>query len=187
MTETVQHEVRLTGDKVWLREFRIDDLDDVGAILGDDQVTRWLSFDSRSREKQAEVLTGAIERAKHTPRTEYYLAVTTHSAARLIGFVRLGLGGVQAAKLGFAVAAAHWRRGYALDAARTLIDFGFTTLGLHRISAAIGPDNAASIAIVTRLGFTEEGRLRDHVFTNGAWRDSILYSLLAHEWCRGDG
>jgi ribosomal-protein-alanine N-acetyltransferase len=57
-----------------------------------------------------------------------------------------------------------------------------TTLGLHRISAATGPDNATSIAIITRLGFIEEGRLRDHVFTNGAWRDSILYSLLASEW-----
>jgi len=88
----------------------------------------------------------------------------------------------QAAKLGGAGAVSHWGHGYALDATRTIIDFGFTTLGLHRISAAIGPDNAASIAIVTRLGFTEEGQLRDHVFTNGAWRDSILYSLLTHEW-----
>jgi [ribosomal protein S5]-alanine N-acetyltransferase len=182
MTDTVQHGVSLTGDKVRLREFRIEDLDDADAILGDDRVTRWLSFDSRTREQQAEVLTGAIERVQHIPRTEYYLAVTTHTDDRLIGFVRLGLTGVQAAKLGFAIVAPHWGHGYALDAARTLISFGFATLGLHRISAAIGPDNAASIALVTRLGFTREGRLRDHVFTNGAWRDSILYSLLAHEW-----
>jgi RimJ/RimL family protein N-acetyltransferase len=89
---------------------------------------------------------------------------------------------VQAAKLGAAIATKHWRRGYGLDALRTLIDYGFTTLGLHRITGAIGPDNAASIALITRLGFTREGRLRDHVFTNGAWRDSILYSLLTHEW-----
>ncbi|HWR48872.1 MAG TPA: GNAT family protein [Pseudonocardiaceae bacterium] len=182
MTDTVQHGVRLTGDKVRLREFRFDDLDETDAILGDDRVTRWLSFDSRTREQQAQVLSGAIERAQHTPRAEYYLAVTTHTDDQLIGFVRLGLSGVQAAKLGGAIAAAHWGHGYALDAARTLIGYGFTTLGLHRISAAIGPDNAVSIAIVIRLGFTQEGRLRDHVFTNGAWRDSILYSLLAHEW-----
>ncbi|MGH3874487.1 MAG: GNAT family N-acetyltransferase [Pseudonocardiaceae bacterium] len=174
--------VRLTGAKVRLREFRADDLDDTDTILGDDRVTRWLSFDSRTREQQAGVLTGALERAQHTPRTEYYLAVTTHTDDRLIGFVRLGLSGVQAAKLGAAVAAPHWGHGYALDAASTLIGYGFTTLRLHRISAAIGPDNAASIALATRLGFTHEGRLRDHVFTNGAWRDSILYSLLAHEW-----
>ncbi|MGH3772225.1 MAG: GNAT family N-acetyltransferase [Pseudonocardiaceae bacterium] len=182
MTDTSQYGVRLTGDKVRLREFRLDDLDDADAVLGDDRVTWWLSFDSRTREKQAEVLTSVIERAKDTPRTEYYLAVTTHTDDQLIGFVRLGLSGVQAAKLGGAGAMPHWGHGYALDAARTIIDFGFTTLGLHRISGAIGPDNAASIALVTRLGFTHEGRLRDHVFTNGAWRDSILYSLLAHEW-----
>jgi [ribosomal protein S5]-alanine N-acetyltransferase len=115
-----------------LREFRADDLDDADTILGDDRVTRWLSFDSRTRDQQVQMLTGVIERATHTP--------------------------------------------------RTIIDFGFTTLGLRRISGAIGPDNAASIALITRLGFTREGRLRDHVFTNGAWRDSILYSLLAHEW-----
>jgi [ribosomal protein S5]-alanine N-acetyltransferase len=186
MTETAQHGVTLVGDRVRLREFRLDDLDAADAILGDDRVTRWLSFDSRTREQQAKVLTGAIERAKQTPRTEYYLAVTTHTDERLIGFVRLGLSGVQAAKLGAAIAAAHWGHGYAHDAARTLIDFGFTTLALHRISGAIGPDNAASIALVTRLGFTEEGRLRDHVFTNGAWRDSILYSVLSHEWRRSD-
>jgi [ribosomal protein S5]-alanine N-acetyltransferase len=141
MTETVEHGVRLIGNRVRLREFQLDDLNDADAILGNDRVTRWLSFDSRTREQQAEVLTGAIERAQQTPRTEYYLAVTTHTDDRLIGFVRLGLGGVQAAKLGFAVAAAHWGHGYALDAARTLLDFGFTTLGLHRITAAIGPDN----------------------------------------------
>jgi len=182
MTGTVRQGVNLTGDRVRLREFRIEDLDDAGAILGDDRVTRWLSFDSKTREQQSDVITGAIERAQHTPRTEYYLAVTTHTDDRLIGFVRLGLSGVQAAKLGGAVAAPHWGHKYATDAARTIIDFGFTTLGLHRISAAIGPDNAASIALVTQLGFTKEGRLRDHVFTNGAWRDSILYSLLTHEW-----
>jgi [ribosomal protein S5]-alanine N-acetyltransferase len=164
------------------REFRAEDLDDVDAILGDGRVTRWLSFDSRTREQQAQRLTGVIERATHTPRTEYYLAVTPHTDDRLIGFARLGLSGVQAAKLGFAIAAPHWGHGYALDAARTIIRFGFTTLGLHRISGAIGPDNAASLALITRLGFTREGRLRDHVFTNGAWRDSILYSFLVHEW-----
>ncbi len=58
-------------------------------------------------------------------------------------------------------------------------------LRLHR-SPQIGPDSASTIPIVTRLGFTEEGRLRDHVFTNGAWRDSILYSVVSHEWRRSD-
>lgn len=72
--------------------------------------------------------------------------------------------------------------GYATDAARTLTDFGFRELGLHRISAAIGPDNGGSIVVAERLGMKYEGRIRDHVFTNGAWRDSLLYAVLVDEW-----
>jgi hypothetical protein len=68
-----------------LPEFRIDDLDDSDAILGGDRVIWWLSFDSRTREQQAAVRTGAIEGAKQTPRTEYYPAITAHTDDRLIG------------------------------------------------------------------------------------------------------
>jgi ribosomal-protein-alanine N-acetyltransferase len=46
------------------------------------------------------------------------------------------------------------------------------------------PDNAASIAVAKHLGMSYEGRIRDHVFTNGGWRDSLLYSGLEDEWRR---
>jgi [ribosomal protein S5]-alanine N-acetyltransferase len=151
------------------------------AVVGDDRVTESLSFDTCSREQATEMLNGILGWAKQEPRTEYYLAVAI-ADDDLVGFVRLELSGVQAGKLGFATAADYWRRGYALDATRTLVDFGFRELKLHRISAAMGPDNTASIAIVRRLGMTYEGRIRDHVYTNGRWRDSLLYSVLVNEW-----
>jgi RimJ/RimL family protein N-acetyltransferase len=173
--------VQLQGQQIRLREFRHDDLDPTMRVVADDRVTRWMSFDSLTREQQEARLTAALERATARPRTEFYLAVTL-ADDELIGFARLGLTGVQAAKLGYAIAADHWGRGYATDAARAMVTFGFRDLGLHRITAAIGPENAASMAVVKRLGFTREGHLRDHVFTNGAWRDSVLWSILAHEW-----
>jgi RimJ/RimL family protein N-acetyltransferase len=178
--------IRLTGEKIELREFRSDDLDAMLPVVGDDQVTHWLSFDTRTRDQAAAMLQGALERAQLEPRTEFYLGVTERGVDELVGFARLGFDGVQAAKLGYAIRADRWGRGYATDAARTLTSFGFRELGLHRISAAIGPDNAASIAVVKRLGYAYEGRIRDHVHTNGAWRDSLLYSVLAEEW-RGAG
>jgi RimJ/RimL family protein N-acetyltransferase len=172
--------VNLHGQLVALREFRHDDIDNAFHVVGDDRVTTWLSFDSRSPEATADMITGAIERARHKPRTEYYLAVADETDA-LIGFARLGFAGVKAAKLGYAIRADRWGKGYATDACRTMIEFGFTALRLHRISAAIGPDNAASIAVVRKLGMRHEGRLRDHVFTNGEWRDSELFAILEHE------
>ncbi|MFF5219228.1 GNAT family N-acetyltransferase [Micromonospora sp. NPDC000442] len=173
--------ITIPGRVITLRELRPDDAADALAIIGDDRVTQWLSFDSRDHAAAVAMVEGAVTRAQLTPRNEYYLAVAD-TEDRMIGFARLGLTGHQAAKLGYAIGADHWGRGYATDAARMLVGFGFQELGLHRITAAIGPDNAASIAVVKRLGMQYEGRLRDHVYTNGAWRDSQLYSILATEW-----
>ncbi|SCK09384.1 Protein N-acetyltransferase, RimJ/RimL family [Streptomyces sp. WMMB 714] len=172
----------LEGESVTLRDFTLEDTDDVLKIAGDDRVTRWLSYDSRDRDGVRAMLEGAATRAKEIPRNEYYLAVAAPPSDNVIGFCRIGLSGVQAGKLGYALAPTEWGKGYATDAAKTLIQFGFQDLGLHRISAAIGPDNAPSIKLVEALGFTREGVLRDHVFTNGAWRDSVLFSLLEQEW-----
>jgi RimJ/RimL family protein N-acetyltransferase len=171
----------LTGKATRLREFRQDDLDDYLAIVGDDRVTTWMSFDSRDREGAQKALTAILERAQQEERPDYLLAVTRLDDDRLIGFARLGPTGVRAAHLGYAIAADHWGRGYATDASRTLVRFAFAELDLHRVSAAIGPENLASVAVVERLGFIYEGRIRHHVFTNNAWRDSLLYSLLAGE------
>jgi RimJ/RimL family protein N-acetyltransferase len=128
------------------------------------------------------MLVYAAEMGPREPRPEYYLAIAEPESDRLVGFIRLAFSGVKAAKLGYAVRADEWRKGYATDAVRTMVTLGFRDLGLHRISAAIGPDNSGSIAVVRRLGLQYEGRIRDHVFTNGAWRDSLLYSVLDHEW-----
>lgn len=176
--------VRLAGDRACLREFEPGDVDAVAAIVGDDRVTTWLSFDSRSRDQAADLVAATRERARQEPREEFYLAITRRDDEPMIGFARLALTGVRAAKLGYAVAADHWGHGYATDAVRQLVQFAFDTLDLHRVSAAIGPDNLASIAVVKRLGLTYEGRIRHHVRTNGEWRDSLLYAVLADDWVR---
>jgi ribosomal-protein-alanine N-acetyltransferase len=174
--------VTIAGERITLRDFEPGDLDPSMAIVGDDDVTRSLSFDSRSRDEQAARLADDIARARSGHRPDYYLAIVVRGAGRLIGFVRLGLLGHRGGELGYALRKDHWGRGYASEAGRLMLDFAFSTAGLHRVQAATGPDNAPSRALLERLGFQCEGRLRDHVFTNGAWRDSLLYALLEHEW-----
>ncbi len=172
----------LTGDLTRLREFRTSDLDDYLSIAGDDRVTAWMAFDSYDRTKAADALAGIIERSTREDRPDYMLAVTRQDGDQLVGFARIAPSGPWGAKLGYAIHADHWGRGYATDASRVMLEFAFGALGKHRVTAAIGPENEASIAVVKRLGFIYEGHLRDHVFTNGTWRDSLLYSLLEDEY-----
>lgn len=183
MTKTSLEPVEIRTDRLLLRDFTTADLDGVYGIVGDDAVTSWLSFNTRCRDEAQTMLTGILERQQAQPRSEYYLAITpADTPPDVIGFIRLGLGGVQAADLGYALLPSHWGQGLAYEAATAMIDFAFTALGLHRLTANIGPANAASIRLVQTLGFSYEGTIRDHVHTNGAWRDSRSYSLLAPEW-----
>ncbi|WP_414945622.1 GNAT family N-acetyltransferase [Amycolatopsis sp. cmx-11-32] len=181
-TEEAWTGVQPIGARTQLREFRESDGPAAHRIVGDDRVTHFLSFDSRDEKAAKAMVDGAVQRARSQPRNEYYLAITRRDDDTLIGFCRLALSGAQAAKLGYAVAADCWNRGFASDAVSTMLEFAFTNLELHRVTAAIGPDNHASQRVVGRLGFKREGVLRDHVFTNGSWRDSVLYSILSSEW-----
>jgi ribosomal-protein-alanine N-acetyltransferase len=175
----------LTGGGTRLREFRADDLEDFFAIVGDDRVTSWMAFDSHTPASAEQMLAGILARSAQQDRPDYMLAVTRLDDDQVIGFARLAPGVHRGAKLGYGIGADHWGHGYATDASRTLLRFAFGPLDLHRVTAAIGPENLASIAVAKRLGFSYEGHLRHHVFTNGEWRDSLLYSLLAPEFPAG--
>ncbi len=62
--------------------------------------------------------------------------------------------------LGFALMPAHWRRGYAFEAAGAILAQAPVTLGLKRVLAITSPDNLASMALLEKLGFRFEGLLR---------------------------
>jgi ribosomal-protein-alanine N-acetyltransferase len=59
---------------------------------------------------------------------------------------------------------------------------GFEKMNLHRIEAFIGPTNTPSLKLVQRFGFTKEGTLREHYYKDGVAEDSVVYSLLKHEF-----
>jgi RimJ/RimL family protein N-acetyltransferase len=55
---------------------------------------------------------------------------------------------------------------------------------LHRIFATCDPRNTASAHVLQKVGMRLEGRLRDTMLIRDGWRDSLVYSVLEHEWQR---
>jgi RimJ/RimL family protein N-acetyltransferase len=86
------------------------------------------------------------------------------------------------AEVGYALGRPYWGAGYMVEALTALIAYAFDILDLHRLEADIDPRNAASAALLQRLGFQEEGRLRERWIVNGEISDTAWYGLLRWEW-----
>jgi RimJ/RimL family protein N-acetyltransferase len=85
-------------------------------------------------------------------------------------------------EIGYLVVRERQGQGIAGETLAALIDHLFRTEGRRRVFADVDPDNTASNRLLERLGFTLEGRLREHWTTHIGRRDSLIWGLLAEEW-----
>jgi ribosomal-protein-alanine N-acetyltransferase len=66
------------------------------------------------------------------------------------------------ASIGYELARSHWRQGIMTEALRAIMDYGFSEMGLNRIDAFVIPENTASIKMLEKLGFHNEGLLAEY-------------------------
>ncbi len=92
------------------------------------------------------------------------------------------LGLFRSAYLGYQIGAPYARQGYMEAALGLVLTHGFGPLRLHRLEANIQPENAASLALVRRLGFTREGFSRRYLKIGGRWRDHERWAILREDW-----
>ncbi|MEU2671144.1 GNAT family protein [Streptomyces sp. NPDC007164] len=85
---------------------------------------------------------------------------------------------------GITIGAEFRRNGYAAEAVLLLLRYMFAERRFHKCQARIFAHNAASLALHRRLGFVEEGRLRDHVFMAGRHHDLVLMGVIADEFAQ---
>jgi RimJ/RimL family protein N-acetyltransferase len=86
------------------------------------------------------------------------------------------------AEIGYLLRRDRWGQGLAREAVGAVLGHCFGAMGLHRVQAVIDPENVASRRLVEGFGFKQEGVLRETLFLGGAWRDDVIYGLLAREW-----
>ena len=92
---------------------------------------------------------------------------------------------MRSAEFGYDLRPEYWGRGLMTEALTAILDFAFTRLDLNRAQIVLMPRNGHSRRLAERLGFTEEGTLREHdLDERGALCDDVVFSLLAREWRR---
>ena len=174
----------LEGARVILRDFVPEDVAAVTVYSVDEEVGRYQDWQSLTPDSAQDFVDRAIAAVQQTPRTNFDFAIIERTSQVLIGDASIGIDSDRdkRAEVGFALRRDRWGDGLATEAAHLLLAFGFGKLGMHRIAATAHPDNAASLRVLEKVGMTYEGRLRDHLFTRGKWRDSLMWSILEPQW-----
>ncbi len=111
----------------------------------------------------------------------YAFLIFDQTSDQLLGGITLGgvrRGVSQTGTLGYWMGASHAGKGRMTRAVAAIVDFGFAKARLHRVEAACIPDNAPSIQVLERNGFTREGYARGYLKIDGAWRDHVLFGRL---------
>ena len=72
----------------------------------------------------------------------------------------------------------YWGKGFATAAVRTLLEYAFNSLDLHRVEAGVAVENAKSIRVLEKVGMQREGRHRKILPLKTGWSDNYSYAIL---------
>lgn len=78
----------------------------------------------------------------------------------------------------------YWGKGYGQEALQILLQYAFHELNLHRLSLRVFDFNERAIRLYPRMGFKQEGVMKETLFRNGAWHDIIYMGLLQSEYMK---
>jgi len=176
--------VKLETGRLILRPLVIEDAPVVARLAGRREIAdTTLSIPHPYSEQQAREWI-AMRSGQGKPGKEVVFALTLKPDGKLIG--AMGLGDIGAehchAEMGFWIGVDCWGKGFATEAARAVIRFGFEELKLNRIYAHYMVRNPASGRVLDKVGMRREGLLRQRMRKWGVFEDVVLMAILRDDW-----
>jgi ribosomal-protein-alanine N-acetyltransferase len=174
----------LTTKRLLLRECIENDWHAVFAYQSDARYLRYAPWTRRLRHDVERLVHDFIGWQHEQPRRKFQLAILLQTTHLLIGTcgIRKATAQAQEAELGYELHPDYWGHGYATEAARSLLAFGFQTLRLQRVWAECLTENTGSVRVLERLGMRQQRFLRQHTFLKNRWWDSLVYGIDWAEW-----
>lgn len=86
--------------------------------------------------------------------------------------------------VGISIGRPHWSKGYGQEALRLLVDFAFRHHNMHRVALEALADDPRAVGCYRKVGFVEEGRLRQRDWRDGEYHDVLIMGILDEEWSK---
>jgi [ribosomal protein S5]-alanine N-acetyltransferase len=172
----------LASNNVTLRELRLSDAPSLLAMLNTEEVARFISPPPTTVEAFERFICWA-HAERHAGRFVCF-AVVPRGMGRAIGLfqVRPLESNFKTAEWGFCIGSPFWGIGVFVEAARTILDFTFGEIGVHRLEARAAVHNGRGNGALRKLGASREAVLRGSFIRNGEVLDQQLWSILADDW-----
>ncbi|HEV2427341.1 MAG TPA: GNAT family N-acetyltransferase [Acidimicrobiales bacterium] len=168
--------------RLTLRRLTLSDFDDHYRLFGDPVVARYLYTEPLDRSSAADHLARRVRDGERLDGEWLNLAVEENG--RFLGEVGIcqNSSAHRDFEIGFVLAPGEWGRGVATEAAAALVDAAVERLGAHRVTGHLDARNAASAAVLERLGMRLEAHFIANEWVKGEWCDELVYATLAEEW-----
>lgn len=85
-------------------------------------------------------------------------------------------------EIGYMLLPKHQNKGYLTELVPTLLKYAFEVMHFHSIEAVIAPENIASERVLQKNGFIKEAHLRENIFWDGQFLDTVIYSILSKDF-----
>lgn len=165
--------------RFFLRQIRPSDREAIYQCFAHEEVTRYYDQPTYTSYTQAEALIGKLSQSYYDQRAIRW-GIARREDDWLVG--TCGYHGwmrpYRRAEVGYELARPYWGQGIMTEVLTAVLDFGFSSMNLNRIEAFVMPGNAASLKVLAKMGFAQEGTLRQYAYFKGAFYDLIILSRL---------
>jgi [ribosomal protein S5]-alanine N-acetyltransferase len=167
-----------------LRYIRNDDLDSIHHLHSLPETNKFNTLGIPEHiDVTKHILDQWIEELNKIPIQCYTFIIERKETNQFTGVIALNLGkpNYRSAEIWFKLLPEFWGKGYATEAVKEIIHFGFQDLKLHRIEAGCAVDNIASIKVLEKAGMQQEGRTRKKLPLQSGWSDHFEYAILEED------
>ncbi len=174
---------RITTEQLLLRQIIPDDTEALYATFSDEAVMQFYGDEAhRSLDDSRHLI--HLQQEWYARRAGIRWGITRHGEDNVIG--SCGLFNFdeeqRRAEVGYELRRVYWRQGIMREALTAILSLAFGPMALHRVEALTDGRNAASQGILTSLGFTHEGTLRERFYFHGGYHDDWYFGLLSGDW-----
>lgn len=170
--------------ELMLEELSYKDLKQVHELHSYPEVDKFSTIGiPKSLDETNEIIQVPILDQYNSTRKNFAWKIVLKSSTEFIGVAELirEVNQFRKGVISFNLVPENWNNGYATNAVKAVVNFGFEALLLHRIEAVCAIENMGAIRVLEKSGFSKEGILKQNLPIRNQWMDSFLYALISKE------